>query len=86
MAFGGFEVGQVYNRQKDIHGRFKGQERGGIATPANHPIVIACTGETGTAHGYEDGWTPEGVYRYFGEGQHGNCSPSAPMELIRLIA
>jgi 5-methylcytosine-specific restriction protein A len=83
MAFGGFEVGQVYNRQKDIHGRFKGQERGGIATPAYHPIVIAFTGETGTAHGYEDGWTPEGVYRYFGEGQHGNMVWKAGNVAIR---
>jgi len=83
MAFGGFEVGQVYNRQRDIHGRFKGQERGGIATPANHPLVIAFTGETGTAHGYEDGWTPEGVYRYFGEGQHGDMAWKAGNVAIR---
>jgi len=72
MAFGGFEVGQVYNRRRDIHGRFKGQQQGGISTPADFPIVIAFAGESGTAHGYQDGWTPEGVYRYFGEGQRGD--------------
>jgi len=83
MAFGGFEVGQVYNRRRDIHGRFKGQQQGGISTPANYPVVIAFTGESGTAHGYQDGWTPEGVYRYFGEGQRGDMEWRAGNNAIR---
>ena len=83
MAFGGFEVGQVYNRRRAIHGRFQGQQQGGISTPANFPVVIVFTGDSGTAHGYQDGWTPEGVYRYFGEGQHGDMSWKAGNIAIR---
>jgi 5-methylcytosine-specific restriction protein A len=72
MAFGGFEVGKTYNRRRDIHIRFGGQQQGGISTPTSHPVIFAFTGESGTAHGYMDGWTPDGTYRYFGEGQKGD--------------
>ena len=74
MAFGGYEVGKTYNRRRDIHGRFGGQQQGGICTPKDHSLVIVFTGETGRQHGYADGWTLDGVYRYFGEGQAGNMS------------
>jgi 5-methylcytosine-specific restriction protein A len=74
MAFGGYELGKSYNRRQDIHARFRGQQQGGICTPANHPVVIVFTGETGRQHGYADGWTPEGVYRYYGEGQSGDMT------------
>ena len=50
----GFEVGRVYNRRADIHGRFGGQQQGGIITPAQHPVVIIITGEEGVQHGYAD--------------------------------
>jgi hypothetical protein len=30
------------------------------------------TGESGVAHGYDDGWGPEGVFYYWGEGQEGD--------------
>ncbi|MEN2404014.1 HNH endonuclease, partial [Vibrio cholerae] len=29
-----FEVGSIYNRRSEIHGVYKGQQYGGIATPA----------------------------------------------------
>jgi 5-methylcytosine-specific restriction enzyme A len=73
----GFEVGRVYNRRIDIHGRFGGQQQGGIITPAQHPIVIIITGEEGLAHGYADRYRDDGVFEYFGEGQVGDMQMRA---------
>ncbi len=67
-----FEVGALYNRQKQIHGVFGGQRQGGISTPKEHPLVIAFTGEAGTSHGYHDFWDDDEVFHYFGEGQVGD--------------
>jgi 5-methylcytosine-specific restriction protein A len=55
MAWG-FEIGRVYNRRRDIHARFGGQQQGGIITPAQHPLVIVITGEAGLDHGYRGGF------------------------------
>lgn len=68
----GFERGRVYNRRADIHGRFNGQQRGGIVTPSSANVVFIFTGEGGEAHGYADRWRDDGVFEYFGEGQVGN--------------
>jgi 5-methylcytosine-specific restriction protein A len=68
----GFEKGRVYNRRRDIHARFGGQQQGGIITPAEHPVVIIITGEEGLQHGYADQFRPDGVFEYFGEGQVGD--------------
>ncbi|WP_426236461.1 HNH endonuclease [Pararhizobium sp. DWP1-1-3] len=62
----------MYSRRADIHARFDGQQRGGIATPAKHSIVIVFTGEEGEEHGYSDRWRDDGVFEYFGEGQVGD--------------
>ena len=70
----GFEQGKVYNRRADIHGRFVGQQQGGIITPARHPLVIIITGEEGLAHGYADRTRNDGVFEYFGEGQVGDMA------------
>lgn len=67
-----FEVGALYNRQKQIHGLFGGQQQGGISTPKEHPLVIAFTGEAGVSHGYHDFWDDDEVFHYFGEGQVGD--------------
>lgn len=67
-----FEVGALYNRQKQIHGVFGGQQQGGISTPKEHPLVIAFTGEAGVSHGYHDFWDDHEVFHYFGEGQVGD--------------
>lgn len=67
-----FEVGALYNRQKQIHGVFGGQQQGGISTPKEHPLVIAFTGEAGVSHGYQDFWDDDEVFHYFGEGQVGD--------------
>ena len=77
MNWGHFIQGKIYNRQKDIHGQFGGQQQGGICTPSQFPVIIIFTGDSGNQHGYVDGWTDMGTYRYFGEGQLGN------MEFVR---
>jgi 5-methylcytosine-specific restriction protein A len=70
----GFERGRVYNRRADVHGRFGGQQQGGIITPSKHKLVIIITGEEGLEHGYADRQRPDGVFEYFGEGQVGNMA------------
>jgi 5-methylcytosine-specific restriction enzyme A len=67
-----FEVGEIYDRQKDIHAVFKGQEQGGISTPSDVPLIFLFTGQTGEQYGYRDGWSDEGVFLYTGEGQVGD--------------
>ncbi|RBO91051.1 HNH endonuclease [Pseudochrobactrum asaccharolyticum] len=67
-----YERGRIYNRRTDIHGRYQGQQQGGIITPAKHALVIIITGEAGEEHGYADRWRTDGVFEYFGEGQIGN--------------
>src|SRR5262245_56071112 len=68
----GFEIGRAYNRRADIHGRFGGQQQGGIITPAKHSVVILITGEEGLEHGYSDRYRRDGVFEYYGEGQVGD--------------
>lgn len=72
-----FEVGALYNRQKQIHAVFGGQQQGGISTPKEHPLVIAFTGEAGVSHGYHDFWDDAEVFHYFGEGQVGDMKFAA---------
>jgi 5-methylcytosine-specific restriction protein A len=35
-------------------------------------VLLLFTGSSGEAFGYDDGWTDDGYYRYFGEGQVGD--------------
>jgi len=70
----GFEVGKIYNRRTQIHGRFGGQQQGGICTPKSAPVIFLFTGEGGEDFGYNDGWDDNGIFRLFGEGQEGNMS------------
>lgn len=72
-----FEQGRLYNRKRDIHARFRGQEQGGIITPKEFPLVIIITGEEGQQHGYADRYRADGIFEYFGEGQVG------PMQMIK---
>jgi 5-methylcytosine-specific restriction protein A len=67
-----FEVGRVYDRQRDLHARYGGQRQGGISTPTGHPLIFIFTGESGAHYGYEDGWGDGGVFSYTGEGQRGD--------------
>lgn len=68
----GFELGRTYNRRKDIHARFDGQQQGGIITPTKHNLIIIITGDEGNQHGYTDAQRADGVFEYYGEGQIGN--------------
>lgn len=72
-----FQLGKIYIRHTDIHARYKGQEQGGISTPAEAPFVFLFTGDTGEQYGYKDHWTDDGVFLYTGEGQVGD------MEFVR---
>ena len=56
----------------DLHARLGGQERGGIITPANHPLILIVSGNSGRQHGYEDQWSDDGIFFYYGEGQRGD--------------
>ena len=69
-----FESHATYNRRTDIHGRFGGQQYGGISTPTEHPFIFLFAGEQGEAYGYQDGWdvSGSGVFNYTGEGQEGD--------------
>ena len=70
-----FEVGALYSRRDDIHGRYGGQTQGGISTPAESSFVILFTGEAGSQHGYMDHWEEEdgeNILHYYGEGQVGD--------------
>lgn len=78
-----FIVGQTYRRRDEIHGRFGGQQQGGISTPKNAPYVFLFTGDGGESFGYEDGWAEGGVFRYTGEGQVGDMQFAAGNQAIR---
>ncbi|MGP9517983.1 HNH endonuclease [Psychrobacter sp. AOP7-C1-14] len=78
-----FEIGKVYNRRADIHGRYKGQQYGGIATPAAHPYIFIFTGDSGNEYGYIDDFDPNGTFKYTGEGQEGDMKMSKGNLAIR---
>ncbi|MCX8282457.1 HNH endonuclease [Phyllobacterium sp. 0TCS1.6C] len=78
----GFERGKIYNRREDIHARFRGQQQGGIITPAQHNLVIIITGEEGLEHGYSDRTRTDGAFEYFGEGQIGDMTLRAGNKAI----
>ena len=67
-----FEIGKIYNRRSDIHSIYKGQQYGGIATPAEHPYIFIFTGDAGGEYGYIDDFDPNGTFKYTGEGQEGD--------------
>ena len=78
-----FEIGALYSRRQDIHGRLGGQMQGGISTPANSPFVILFTGEAGKQHGYHDFWDNDGNLHYYGEGQSGDMQDRGGNRAVR---
>lgn len=64
-------IGATYKRTF-LHQTFGGQRQGGISTPTAHPIVMIFTGSTGHQYGYADGFQPDGMFWYTGEGQVGD--------------
>ncbi|MFT3921015.1 MAG: hypothetical protein QM778_00630 [Myxococcales bacterium] len=65
-----FEVGR-HDKRRALHERWGGQYQSGIATPAGRPYLLVFTGG-GEGYGYSDGWSGDGAFRYFGEGQLGD--------------
>jgi 5-methylcytosine-specific restriction enzyme A len=78
-----YEVGALYNRRQEIHGRWGGQRQGGISTPAHSPFVILFTGEAGKQHGYHDFWDDSGILHYYGEGQTGDMQDKGGNRAVR---
>lgn len=78
-----FQVGAMYRRKAEIHSVLRGQEQGGISTPADRPVVILFTGEGGEEHGYHDKWDDDGFYHYYGEGQRGDMRMTGGNRAIR---
>lgn len=78
-----YQVGALYNRQRDIHGYLGGQRQGGISTPVNSPFVVLFTGEAGKQHGYHDFWDDAGVLHYYGEGQSSDMQDRGGNRAIR---
>ena len=78
-----YEIGALYNRRQEIHGRLGGQVQGGISTPTNTPFVILFTGEAGKQHGYHDFWDDSGVLHYYGEGKAGDMQDRAGNRAVR---
>ena len=72
-----FEIGKVYHRRQEIHAPYGGQQQGGMSTPKDYPVIFLFTGESGRAYGYADEFREDGIFLFYGEGQHGN------MEFIR---
>jgi 5-methylcytosine-specific restriction enzyme A len=78
-----FVPAKIYNRQRDIHARYGGQERGGISTPTRVAAIFLFTGSSGLQYGYQDQWTEDGVYLYTGEGQKGDMQFAGGNRAIR---
>jgi 5-methylcytosine-specific restriction enzyme A len=68
-----FTPDQEYKRS-NLHQQFGGQRQGGISTPTDHNIILLFTGDSGEQYGYSDGWTPDGLFFYVGEGQQGDMN------------
>lgn len=66
-----FIKGETYSRAAILEA-FGGQGQGGIITPSAWPLVFLITSEEGKQHGYRDHWTPDGIFRYSGEGRFGD--------------
>lgn len=77
-----FQVGRYYERRQ-LHRTYGGQERGGISTPAKHPLLFLFTGQPGEPFGYKDWWDDDGVFHYYGEGQRGDMEFRVGNKAIR---
>jgi hypothetical protein len=55
-------------RRSTLHQRYGGNRQGGISSGRGSTEVLLF-GEGGDQHGYDDGWQPDGLYHYTGEGQ-----------------
>ncbi|WP_327284493.1 MULTISPECIES: restriction endonuclease [unclassified Streptomyces] len=68
----GLEPGEPIER-KLLHAEYGGRTQGGIGPSAKTPNVMIFTDPiAGEKHGYYDGWMPDGLFHYSGEGQYGD--------------
>lgn len=67
-----FAIGQIYDRQTEIHDLFGGNSRSGISPSGKAPAVFIFTGESGGQYGYTDSHNEDDVFSYTGEGQIGD--------------
>jgi hypothetical protein len=59
--------------RKALHERFGGRTQGGIGPSSRSDNVFVFTDPiAGEKHGYFDGWMPDGLFHYSGEGQYGD--------------
>ncbi|MFI6391516.1 restriction endonuclease [Nonomuraea sp. NPDC050540] len=59
--------------RKTLHEQFGGRTQGGIGPSSRTPNVFVFTDPiAGEKHGYFDGWMPDGLFHYSGEGQYGD--------------
>lgn len=65
--------GGVYKRTR-LHERFGGQRQGGISTPADAPLVLLFSNDSGAVYGFTDGFQSDGSFCYTGEGQVGDMA------------
>ncbi|GGI68948.1 hypothetical protein GCM10011581_02440 [Saccharopolyspora subtropica] len=65
------DVDTVLKRQ-EVHDRFGGSRRGGIASAPKADSVLLFATSSGKHYGYEDGWQDDGYYHYTGDGQVGD--------------
>ncbi|MGJ6968930.1 restriction endonuclease [Streptosporangium sp. G11] len=64
--------GQPIERKR-LHEQFGGRTQGGIGPSSRTPNVFVFTDPiAGEKHGYFDGWMPDGLFHYSGEGQYGD--------------
>lgn len=66
-----FERDQILHRS-EIHRHYGGQSRGRISTPADHDIILLFGVDGEEIHGFMNGWTPFGIFRFTGEGRYGH--------------
>lgn len=67
-----FEIGQIYDRQADVHSVYGGNRRAGIAACGRYPLIFLFSAPSGKSFGYEDGWIADDEFFYTGEGQRGD--------------
>ncbi|WP_113705278.1 restriction endonuclease [Nonomuraea lactucae] len=59
--------------RKALHEDFGGRTQGGIGPSSRSANVFVFTDPiAGEKHGYFDGWMPDGLFHYSGEGQYGD--------------
>lgn len=78
-----FEKDAIYNRRKDLHEPFGGNQQSGIASCSQYPYVFLFSAPEGEEFGYKDGWISDDEFIYTGEGQRGDMQFARGNRAIR---